>query len=139
MSRKDSLILLSNNAEKKGIKILDDEGEEIEIEYVDENKKDNDFCMQIIKEQEKEDNEILMKEKILKEGIFEQDEDYVVLKFNNDPKENHYIENMIQKINDMKNHQEKLKKAENGKNIKDEMNEITKFYLSLLKEQTIDN
>jgi len=62
MSRKDSLILQSNNNEKN-IKVLDDEGEEIEVEYVDEHKKEhNNFIMHTIKE----DNEFVLKEKNFK-------------------------------------------------------------------------
>lgn len=138
MSRKDSLILLSNNPEKnKNMKVLDDEGEEIEIEYVDERKLNNNFFMQIIKEQEKEDIDMLIKEKMLKTDLFEQDDDYYVLKFNPEPKKNNYIEKILMKINEMKN--QKIRKVEKMKNLKEEMNEIKKFYFSLIKEEKSDN
>lgn len=129
MSRKDSIILLSNNHEKSNIKILDDEGEEIEIEYVDENQKKEHDLLQVIKE----DNETSTKEKIFKEGIFEQDDDYVVM--NNNCKPSKCVEKLSNKIKLLKNIMEKNNLKQNKKNLKEEMEEIKKFYLLLVQDE----
>jgi len=63
----------------------------------------------------------------------------VVLKFSAEPKKDHFIENMIKKIGEMKKRQEKSWKLESPKNLKEEMDEISTFYLSLMKEEKNDN
>ena len=136
MSRKDSLILQSNCTEKN-IKVLDDEGEEIEVEYVDPNKENHDFIMHTIKEQE--DNENVVKEKSIKNDIPDLDDDYVILKQSPEPKKDVFIENMMKKIAEMKKRQDKNKSVEPQKNLKQEMEEISTFYLSLIKEEKNDN
>ena len=138
MSRKDSLILQSN-CNEKNIKVLDDEGEEIEVEYVDPKKENHDFVMHTIKEQEKEDNENVFKEKSLKNDIPDLDDDYVILKQSPEPKKDVFIENMMKKIAEMKKRQDKNKSVEPQKNLKQEMEEISTFYLSLIKEEKNDN
>ena len=138
MSRKDSLILQSN-CNEKNIKVLDDEGEEIEVEYVDTKKENHDFVMNTIKEQEKEDNENVFKEKSLKNDIPDLDDDYVILKQSPEPKKDVFIENMMKKIAEMKKRQDKNKSVEPQKNLKQEMEEISTFYLSLIKEEKNDN
>ena len=138
MSRKDSLILQSN-CNEKNIKVLDDEGQEIEVEYVEPKKENNDFVMHTIKEQEKEDNEICLKEKSFKNDIYEQDDDYVILKESFEPKKDVFVDNMMKKISEMKKRQEKNLWIEPQKNLKREMEEISTFYLSLMKEEKNDN
>ena len=95
--------------------------------------------MHTIKEQEKEDNENVFKEKSLKNDIPDLDDDYVILKQSPEPKKDVFIENMMKKIAEMKKRQDKNKSVEPQKNLKQEMEEISTFYLSLIKEEKNDN
>ncbi len=113
MCRKDSLILLSNNT-KKRLKVLDDEGEEIEVEYVDEHK-NNDFFMQI------EEIDHKNKEKTIKD---DENDDYVVIF---ETKNKGFMEKFIKKIEEIKINQER-NNMEKKRNIGEEMGDLKKFY-----------
>lgn len=108
MSRKDSLIL---NSKEKNIKVFDDEGEEIEVEYFEHNIREK---MDIIKEQhEKDENEyFFFDENLVKEDHY--DDDVIVI---SKPRANVYKnEAFIRKIKEI---QFKIKDLYNENNVMD--------------------
>ncbi len=109
MSRKDSLIL---NSKEKNIKIVDDEGEEIEVEYFEHNNIREK--MDIIKEQhEKDENEyFFFDENLVKEDHYE--DDVIVI---SKPKANFFKNEVF--FRKMKEIQNKIKDLYNDYNVID--------------------
>lgn len=129
MSRKDSLILLSNTKDKN-IKILDDEGEEIEIEYLENNIK-TDF-LDIIKEKDETEYH-LSEDKILKEH-FDEDEEMIILSKINSKQTAYKGENILKILQEIKQ-KIKYQQIQEEISLSENLKELNNFYSNIVKEK----
>lgn len=129
MSRKDSLILLSNTKDKN-IKILDDEGEEIEIEYLGNNIK-SDF-LDIIKEKDETEYH-LSEDKILKEH-YDEDEELIILSKINSKQTAFKGENILKILQEIKQ-KIKYQQIQEEISLSENLKELNNFYSNIIKEK----
>ena len=129
MSRKDSLILLSNTKDKN-IKILDDEGEEIEIDYLENNIK-SDF-LDIIKEKDETEYH-LSEDKILKEH-YDEDEELIILSKINSKQTAFKGENILKILQEIKQ-KIKYQQIQEEISLSENLKELNNFYSNIIKEK----